>query len=388
MSRSQIRVAARTKRTWCRGTLLALASLFVLQVSYSTSFVRIKIEPWLEVSIVEHRDLDLVDICPNTLEEFSTECQSALDDHFAELPLELSATSWIIQPNRLTYGRVFEDPIGDRKRVIEALQRKDCQLKDGEGARWGLKETCHADAFANFSVFLWTCSKSRNLQRLHNAIVDPSSIAHPASDPVLYKRKMQSRIVKLLEARWFRGQCDKYEVSEIRIDEHRDQESYDILRSTAKRLGDVWDQSSTVPEVFVLKSLAARFGDESAAVLYGSTGDRKGDSWRKHIQAVWPWKSMLEEIRGNTMLAVIDGPPTTSRRLHLGILVAVSLQESGLEFDWNRLVRKVCTRKNPTQATCQLAIEELNLSLEWDQEIELEALDMFESVSIELDLYD
>ena len=387
MSKSQIRFAAKTKRSLQCGVLLVLASLLVWQDNHFATFVRI--EPWLEVSIREHRDLDLVDICPNTLEKFSAECQSALDDHFAELPLEPSGTSWIRQPNRLTYGRVFEDPIGARNRVIESLQREDCQLEDEDGARWDLKETCHADAFANLSVFLWTCSKSRNLERLSSAIVDPSSIAHLASDPQRYNSIMRSRIMNLLESRWISGQCDNYEVSEIQIGEQRDQKWYEMLRSTANRLGDIWPQSSTVPEVFVLKSMAARFGDESAAVLYHSPwSSGKGDSWRKHIRSVWPWKSMLEEIRGNTMLAVIDGPPTTSRRLHLGVSVAVSLLESGLEFDWKRLVRKVCTRKNPEQATCQLAIEELSLSLDWDQETELEALGMFESVSKELDLYD
>ncbi len=383
MSIARIRFAAR-KSCKLFLILLLLTTLFsaCLVIHATTRIIDV---PWLDTRVLHQTNFELVDICPNTLVDFSDECQKELDAHFGEMPLEYPSTSWISLPNRLTYGGVFEDPIGDRQRVFDALQREQCRLESGELVRWDLKESCHADAFANLSVFIWICNQESNLQDLANAIVDPIDIAHLASDLQLYKGELRSRILNFLQARWFKGECNRFDFSEIRIDAKRDREQYEVLRSTAIRLDTLWPKYGNIPEAFVLKSLAALLGDESSVMLYDR--DQSSDSWRQHIDKTWPWNIHLRQIHWHSLYDLPHEPPDTSSRLRVGIATSVSLQDSGLEFDWNILVREVCTRTNPEHATCRSAIDDVRLTLEWNQTSELRALDKFEEVSKELNLF-
>ncbi|MCY3883384.1 MAG: hypothetical protein OXG24_00545 [Gammaproteobacteria bacterium] len=332
----------------------------------------------------------LVEKCPDPLEELSIECKDAMNQHFANLPLEyLSWTNstWISLPNRLTYGRVFEDPVGDQIRVIEALRIKKCRLEEGEAVRWDLSEFCHADAFANLSVFLWACSLYDEVDNLSDRF-DIGDYSHfEGLDPQQLEESLRVRFIATLEARWLNSHCTKYRGLDMRIDPYLEKEQHQTLHLIAKRLGDSWPEKSEVPESFVLKSLAARLGDRSAAVLY--TGPSKGtdDSWRKYIAAAWPWRNSLPNFLSYTHM-IYDRRAETLDRLQHGISMAVLLQESGLEFDWEFLVRRVCTLKNSEEATCKTAIGELDLTLEGDQNSKLEALAQFESVSRELNLYE
>lgn len=314
-----------------------------------------------------------------------------MDAHFTNQPLDHSSNStWILLTNRLTYGRVFKDPIGDRKRVFEALRERDCRLEEGEVVRWELAESCQASTFANLSVFLWACSKYDFLQNPLEYIVDISDYTNfENSDPQLYKHVLRTRNMLILEARWLREKCAEYKVAEMRIDSLLDQEQYQTLRATAERLGDIWPKYSDVPESFVLKSLAARLGDRSAALLYDGNFVRgKVDSWREHIGKVWPWKGSLGEFHNYTYEKSLDRLAETTKRLQIGVSLAAALQESGLEFDWESLVKKVCTLKNSEEATCKTAIDELDPTYDWDQESELRTLEEFKRVSRELNLYD
>ena len=350
----------------------------------------VRIDPWIESDFRE-QNLDLIEACPEPHENVSEECLRAMDARFSDWPLEFSDTTWISLPNRLTLGRALRDPIGDRARVIEALQQEECRLESGERVRWDLKDSCHSDAFANLSVFLWACNKPRDLQELYEDVVDDSEKARQEStNSQRWKRNMQSSVIRLLRARWLNDKCGDHQVSELRFDEFRDKELHEVLIATANRLGEIWDRPPHVPETFILKALAARLGDEAAAMQYhGPSINRvKEDSWEKHINKVWPWRKTLQEIEGEGIYFIVDGPPKTARSLKLGVTIAVSLQSSKLDFDWNFLVGEVCKRKKSEDSTCQQAIAELKGSLDWDRKDELQALDKFETVSMELGLFD
>ncbi|MXW53749.1 MAG: hypothetical protein F4Z66_07165, partial [Gammaproteobacteria bacterium] len=344
----------------------------------------ITIDPWHGPSF-DANIADLIENCSPPLEKLSEKCKSAVDEYFEDLPLETSRTTWIALPNRLTYGRVFKSPELDRNRVLQALGERQCRLEDGETVRWDLSEFCHADAFANLSVFLWSCSKYGSPTNPTDYLVDMSQYAdREFTEPEHYNRILHKKVVRVLEKHWFSNQCSRHELSEIRFDEEQDQEHYRVLFSIAKRLREVWDEPSNVPETYVLKSLAARFGDNSTALLYsGPSSLAKDNSWTKHMNEMWPWKDAIQRIRGDflTLDEFFSGTPRTGARLKTGIFMAVSLQKSGLEFDWNWLVTTVCKRRNSEEPNCQSAIEELNPNFEWDQKAELEALAMFESVS-------
>ncbi|MCY3883388.1 MAG: hypothetical protein OXG24_00570 [Gammaproteobacteria bacterium] len=332
---------------------------------------------------------DLIESCPQPLEKLSAECARAVDDFFKNFAFQYLDVSWISIPNRLTYGRAFKNPQLDRSRVLEALQKKECRLEDGETVRWDLSESCHADAFANLSVFLWACNKHGGPANPSDYVVDMSIFAHREfSSPEYYMRILHRKIVRILEKHWVGDQCSRYELSQMRFDKLQDQAQWQLLHSTAERLGEFW-RPSDVPEIYVLKSMAARLGDVSTAEIYNgpSSDGTKDDSWTKHMDKEWPWKFTLlwfDQYTFNSGNSHVD----TVERLKMGISIATSLQKSGLEFDWNHLVRKVCTPEKPEETACKTAIEELDPTFEWHQEIELQVLEKFKSVSRKLNLYD
>ncbi|MXW54600.1 MAG: hypothetical protein F4X44_08240 [Gammaproteobacteria bacterium] len=314
-----------------------------------------------------------------------------MDEYFENLPLESSDTTWISLPNRLTYGRVFKNPELDRNRVLQALEETQCRLEDGETVRWDLSQSCKADAFANLSVFLWTCDKHSNSARPADYSVDMSEDADlEFSRPEYYKRILHRTIVRILENHWLRNKCSGYELSEMRFDATRDQKQYELLRSIAERLGEDRFPSDAPTETFVLKSLAARLGDLSTAVIYYETPSQRkaDDSWSNHMNSVWPWRNTLREIDETTRNRAILLPDKVRYLLRMGISIAISLQESGLEFDWDHLVRMVCAPQKTEEAICKTAIEERKLTFEWDQKSEMETIEKIETVARELGLYD
>ena len=387
MLNSMIRRVAVTRFVLATAILLFL-SICVSQVVQALTIARI--DPWHESDFTE-QNLDLIAACPQPHENDSEECLRAMGVRIRDWPLEFPDTTWISLPNRLTLGRALRDPYGDRARVVEALQQEECLLESGETVRWDLKDSCHSDAFANLSVFLWACNEPRDLQELYEDVVENREKAHQEStNSQRWKSNLQSSIIRLLRARWLNDKCDNYQVSELRFDESRDKEQHKLLKATASRLGEIWDRPPHVPETFVLKALAARLGDESAAMQYHclSMNRANADSWEKHINKVWPWRKTLREIEGDGIYFIVDGAPKTAKRLRLGVSIAVSLQSSKLDFDWNFLVGEVCKREKPDDSTCQEAIAELKGSLDWDRKDELQALDKFETVSMELGLFD
>ncbi|MCY3883389.1 MAG: hypothetical protein OXG24_00575 [Gammaproteobacteria bacterium] len=326
--------------------------------------------------------------CPQSNDKLSAECGEAMDDYFENLPLERQDTAWISIPDRLTYGRALTNPVADRNRVVQALQLKECRLEDREVVRWDLSERCHSDAFANLSVFLWACSKYGNDTNLTEESDVDDVASFEFSDPEYYKDMLHWHNVRSLRARWITNKCAEIEVSDFRFDPENDRKHFQMLRSTARRLGEKWDQSSEVPETFVLKSLAARLGDLSTAILYsGPSTGKKDDSWRHIGNNLWQWRRSLMNFDASTQ-KFSNRRSETIKRLKKGISVAVSLQRSGLEFDWNFLVKRVCTLHDPDEATCQTAIRELSQTFEWDQKDELQTLDKFASLSQKLNLYD
>ena len=374
-----------------------LLSFLSWQIIHATS--RIVVEPWYKNSKIHHGILDLVEHCPKPHEEISEECKSAMADYFSDVPLEFSDTTWISIPNRLTYGRAFENPAGDRKRVLKALNQEECLLKGDPTVRWDLKDSCHADAFANLSVLLWACDERPDIQDREEALVNLIDNAQLAEDPQRHEERVQYGIVRFLEARWFGDKCAEYKPSVLRFSAHREPTAYETLRAAASRSGEPWVSSSNAPETFVLKAIAARLGDEVSALYYfPSLSKASGRSWDEHVRKVWPWKSdlpfgpsTLEDFFGT--LEIFEGPQDAAQdaeeRMLNGLSVAVSLQETGFDFDWNILVRGFCKHaetEGPT--TCQAVIARLKRKLDVDQKDELQALEQFESVAKELGLFD
>ncbi len=385
-------ILARTKATkcvWLRALVCLLLPLWAWQSFHALSLAYV--DPWYPNSILPDRVDDLVELCAQPHEELTEDCQNAMDAYFEVVPLEHWDTTWISIANRLTYGRAFEDPVGDRKRVFEALANEECRLESGQTVRWDLKQSCHADAFANLSVVLWACDKRRNLQELADNLAESSDELQFARDRRHAERLVQSRTVYILEAHWFNKKCAEHKLSDLQIDADRDSAQHELLQATATRLGEDWVGYSNIPESYVLKSLAARLGDESSALrYYPSRTQAEGKSWHKHISKEWPWTH--NSLFGRSSLASLfvetDGPAGTEKRMQLGISLAVSLHKSEFEFDWVKLVRKICTLEKPEEETCQTVIEEMKRSFDSDSNRELQVLEDIEKVSMELGLYD
>ncbi len=270
-------------------------------------------------------EVDVRVACHDPLGEFSEECLLALDAYFLDKPFVWRNFDWL--PVLMTFRRVFSDPVGDRDRILAALEKPECRLEEGE-IRWDLKESCHAESLANYANLVLYCQDSGDEFTVTSEdLVDFSGEGDMDIRRVRFEKydtwwndgrfEEQSRWAgeSLLKKRWLiERACVRQDIEEASWYNMPDGELGEVLRDNGKRLelfSEEWDDpwmelfflelaaisgaDTTVRTPFgptdafnVLQALAARLGDEWAASVYHASVD--DDDWNIHEARNIPWK--------------------------------------------------------------------------------------------------
>ena len=344
---------------------------------------------------------DLLQACPDPQADLSKECRMTLDGLFLDKPLGVYS-DFVAFPNPLTYRRVFADPTNDRALVLEALQRKECRLQEGD-LRFDLKESCHGEAFAKFAFFVDACDFNEDQgyefewfeQRPIN---DGKSRFELEMDHIEQFReiepdgyfKMRNAVwTDVLESRWLQDICLQYDMSELRIRP----ESKEFSQLELISLGLVHVQA--LETATTLSMMAARFGvgwSFGVEVLVGPVELGSKDSYSKYLYEHHPWLPKLNEA-----LVPFYG---RDQRLRASIEVIKSLQDIGWQLNLDKLVIGVCENetysrvyehndlKLPSASSCQEALEQLNAEIPQSNFRELKILEEFERLALKHGVYD
>jgi len=93
---------------------------------------------------------DIVNCCPDPSTDPTDTCWQYLDLHFSIIRTGAKKLRWIDHRDHITLQSIFADPLGDRQKVIDALNDPECMLADASDFRWNLSDQCNATAFVNF----------------------------------------------------------------------------------------------------------------------------------------------------------------------------------------------------------------------------------------------
>ena len=277
--------------------------------------------------------------------------------------------SLIVLDNPMTYERVFADPSGDLSRITDALAKPECRLEE-ESDRQNLRDSCNADAFINYATIYKICYKSNDTtQSGHFLYQYQSQLQY--EQPVMPINEMWKGY---LERRWVDEQCLKFGPElELTIENHptlfKQVVSYSVLNhSTAfnerdqLRIDDPERASRLDTSDFYssLLILGAEFGDEAAGLTW--EGRRRGIF--SSILNNEPWTKMRL------------GHEPGEERVRQALELVVTLAKREVNFDWEWLVRHVCTTHlqddtaNLEQHSCRSLINNVasELALDFGQE--------------------
>ena len=363
------------------------------------------------------------------------ECLDLLGEYFLDKPFVWKSIDWFSL--EMNYERIFVENELDKLKVLDALNRPECRLEKGE-IRWDLKDSCHAESFANIANFIYICQLQ--LPSVKKSLLNaetPSRIsiydAYKDWGPE-YMIESSWAGEEILEGRWLlQRMCPELSDSSI-FERSTYGEYYDILKTIAERLRLIPQSHGLQVDTFlaelgikpqfverdlfdVLRALAARLGDSWASSTYSSHADDK--VWEQHEATVMPWKEYLEYMRlslndkltrsdqenwprvrneyvnalpkikafGKSLLK--SGTESRTGVLAFSLGAWIKLEEAGLSVDVDKLVVHVCN-SNWKYATenCQQAIENLRSSDDSTNQQFWHLLARFEARAIQLNLYD
>lgn len=316
---------------------------------------------------IDDKPIDFLAICPDPAAEVLSEaCLQALDQYFVDRTFGMQVHfSYGTRRRSLTYERVFARPAEDRRRVFATLQRKECFLEGDElYAYWEnesqeQKESCHAEAFTNYSQFNVICSVFRNGNDAEREWIDPRRAVYSGSTRFQHfvnvfeesrlddnnaaemERRKDWLWKEVLEVRWLKRKCAEFGSVSI-MDEDHDIREYEQLRAIMEQLGIHPTFKSTLARSYIylgLTELAFRLGDGMLEygyrqgseaweeLVYGTKvgKDEKEHSWRIDLDR---GRLGPEYGRGIRFLAAWDA--------------VRGMEQEGIKFDWHWLVESVC----------------------------------------------
>lgn len=329
------------------------------------------------------------DACERPLRELSEECLESLDTYFLDKPFVWKDFDWLPLP--LTYQRIFADPTTDRGNVLSALERSECRLEEGE-VRWDLKESCHAESFTNYANFLYFCQYVE--EKLDSDLDMAQNFFYGSAFwPNVWQRYSMWDLEnprlsewageRLLEGRWIvERTCKRFDTETLSLDPQH----YATLMDIWKRLEE--DTGAYDRAFEVLRSMAARLGDEWASIVY--TSRREHDVWNTHESKNMPWKHHLRTMRSAMSKPSVEtGSDARDKALSFALVVWGELEEAGIRVDLDRLVDYVCGGNwRRSKDTCEDTISELKENeVSTDQDY-WHRLSEFEARAIQIGLYD
>ena len=352
----------------------------------------------------------------------TSECLEALDPHvrysnpftrYGSASRGFYEFSLIHLENPMVYERVFSDPTGDLEKVLDALWSPECLwehssdddsagkfsdllpspfdignvsnstrsafIKETTRAKWELKDTCHAESFANYAAFFDACYR----ESAFGYFLKLQS--HFAGH--LLTRKQTSSIWKnYLGQRWVETQCQQFEPSvELSLVQYPYKYpqvlQIGLLRSNFRSSNqfnpyDLRDEDTLYN---ALLSFGAQFGDEAASFSYDAIFYRINQPWRFFVDGLRESKTLNME------------------RLQTAIDLVSALDRAELDYDLEWLVDHTCNVDRPLnedseaqkeQLSCKSLINELHINLDTLAHTKLQTLTKIERVAIELDVYE
>ena len=336
----------------------------------------------------------------------SEECLSALELHTLKTnPFEKngwpfvkndSAFSFIVLDNPMTYERIFTDPAEDLQRIFEALSRPDCEWEKVWGKK-EFKDVCHAEAFTNYATFYHAC---------FNLVTEKSTQAEmyfhlrhyyifEAQEPE--PDKITDMWQGFLEYRWVEEKCKEFG-SEVALNAENYPREFETLRRYSESRVPGYDYQLLLLErqnnplyslpfnkydlITILLEFGAELGDEAAGLVYLDRGVF-ADKLRS-----WKWTELKRERALST------------ERLRESLWFARGLERKGIKLNWDWLVRHICSSQPAAESdksatepeNCRAAINDLyTRRASSGHDLEdwlLVALDRFQRIAIELDVYE
>ncbi|MDE0645491.1 MAG: hypothetical protein OXH84_04540 [Gammaproteobacteria bacterium] len=339
---------------------------------------------------------DIVHYCPDPSTDPTDTCWQYLDLHFSIVRTGAKKWRWIDHRDHITLQSIFTDPLGDRQKVIDALNDPGCMLADASDFRWNLSDQCNATAFVNFRQLHRWCAdpwyyatliddwfKTEKIERLNFQL--PSKFdSHRKGIKHMNPKGSYLRVQGLsdlwadvLESRWIVKQCENFEVQKtIREFEH-DSYHLDRLQEIGLRLGleqDVFSGEVSLDDA--LKEIAVYFGNISAIINYQGSPE-----WLAYRDEQHPWiKSNLELFE------------TTSNRMEImrkGIQTAMELEHSNIDYDLTLVVLHICTYQTTEDpdSSCQSTIDTLRKAFKPSEWSKHQILDRIERIALDAGIY-
>lgn len=362
----------------------------------------------------------------------SDECLATLDSYFMNMRfVPKGGYDWIELQGHITNGRIFANPRLDQELVFEALQRVECQFEEGSQFRPDLNNACHAESFTVYSSFFQICYQGERGLKLHDIIVDWSDFYksdRPSAvekwDEVLalasmnddgeintrqYSRLKEEVWETALLDEWYKRQCAEYEIDSFLLEPaSRNHQQFEQLRIVSNNLrmnlpSKANEFTSRRINVFmfdVIHAMAARFGDETASLLYPNTREIL-HSVDKTLVAFnrkqYPWIEALHEAGnlgkfGRSPINFPGSQKEFTKFVEATIEGLTALEESGTIYDLGMLVDQVCRRVPPhikakanQDVNCRTAIDALRANVNLDVQ-NISMLDKFEREVLELEI--
>lgn len=329
--------------------------------------------------------------------ESNGECRAALDAHMSavnpyhflsDLPYNASLAEFVVLDEPFTFERIFANPADDLTRMQDALSRSECLLTGSE-TNWELRETCHADAFLNFALANVFCFDRGVQSRIKSTFyVKHRDNPAPELDRLLWKQEFEDK--------WVEQRCEGLDSSLELTAEH-----YPELYA---RVMSLQAPDTDKDPLELLVELAARLGDDAAGL---AEGVRKWNVWDFNSEGYRYGRfSDVSESEDWWLHFTFKSEPQSDRFLQtFHMLARLSAwrfdPRDEIDFDWEFVARHLCEPpffertwsvipsvvKNAEHLSCQEVIHEIR-----QQDIKftplLQALDKFEQVAIELDVYE
>ena len=335
----------------------------------------------------------------------SDECRNALEMymntsnpyHFLfDTPNQASLLKFVVLDEPFTFERIFANPADDLTRMQDALSRSECLLT-GDETNWELRETCHADAFLNFAlvnVFCFDEGVNSRVKPRYRERDNPT----PEQDRLMWKQR--------LEDKWVEQKCEGLDPT---------------LELTAEHYPDLYARVMSLQEpdadkepLELLVELAARFGNEAAgltqAVYRPGWNTWSFDSEGYKFGRMFGRDTNLVSNSEWSLFATKWGPSTDRFQQTFYMLAKLEARRPDprdeIEFDWEFVARHLCEPpyepvyvkqtdesgkvtfvEKEEYPSCQEVIHQIRQS---DMKFPplLRALDKFEQIALELDVYE
>ena len=307
--------------------------------------------------------------------------------------------AFVVIESPLTFDRIFSDPLGDFARVQHALSQSECLLENGTAMNLELKESCNADSLLNYALLNRYCFQG-----------EESNWVYYGTDPI--QEESERLWIQDLEELWVTTKCKEFD-SELKLtaDKHADvikslstlanpdSLGLSILKNT-RRLFPERPLHEILPPWYLISTLielAARLGDDAAALTSGSSFEEQGI-----------YLGRFQELASNPSWQELrfKREPSQNRLLQTFNFLT-TVESMDIEFDWEWLVRHLCEPPYPYEEldlqtagsyteweeestepqSCRTVINELYTEGDLTDSLQ-EVIEQFENTALELDLFD